>query len=90
VGDRSVGGERAAASVFHVELISSRAAGPVARERVYSERARSDAVIIGGQTLRHDNPRLTTRRPGGHTPARIIISRSMDLPEVCTHAGFIE
>lgn len=73
-----------------VELISSRAAGPIARERVYSERARSDAVIIGGQTLRHDNPRLTTRRLGGHTPARIIISRTMDLPEVRIRAAFIE
>jgi len=57
---------------------------------VYLERARSDAVIIGGGTLRQDNPKLTTRQEGGHTPARVVMSRSMDLPEVricCAAAG---
>lgn len=49
---------------------------------MYADRARSDAVIIGGQTLRLDNPRLTTRVEGGHAPARIVVSRTLDLPEV--------
>ncbi len=38
-----------------------------------------------GYTLqvRRDNPRLTTRREGGHAPARIVMSRTLDLPQVC-------
>lgn len=45
-------------------------------------RARSDAVIVGGETVRRDNPRLTTRREGGHAPVRIVMSRTLDLPMV--------
>ena len=45
---------------------------------------RSDAVIVGGNTVRRDNPRLTTRAEGGHTPARIVMSRTLELPEVCS------
>ena len=56
--------------------------GPAARQRVYAERARSDAIIVGGNTLRRDNPHLTTRQEGGHAPMRVVISRSLDLPEV--------
>ncbi|KAG2454456.1 hypothetical protein HYH02_001475 [Chlamydomonas schloesseri] len=51
------------------------------RALVFETRARSDAVIVGGNTVRRDNPRLTTRREGGHTPARIVMSRTLDLPE---------
>lgn len=53
---------------------------PPARAKVFDMRARSDAVIVGGQTLRRDNPRLTTRRDGGHAPVRILMSRTLDLP----------
>lgn len=31
--------------------------------------------------MRRDNPRLTTRREGGHTPARVVLTRTLDLPE---------
>ena len=55
---------------------------PAARAKVFDTRARSDAVIVGGQTLRRDNPRLTTRRESGHTPVRILMSRTLDLPPV--------
>ena len=55
---------------------------PAARAKVFDTRARSDAVIVGGQTLRRDNPRLTTRRESGHTPVRILMSRTLDLPLV--------
>ncbi len=52
------------------------------RALVFETRARSDAVIVGGNTVRRDNPRLTTRREGGHTPVRMVMSRTLDLPEV--------
>lgn len=55
---------------------------PASRQRVFEARARSDAVVVGGQTVRRDNPRLTTRRDDGHAPARIVMSRTLDLPEV--------
>lgn len=55
---------------------------PASRARVFDTRARSDAVIVGGQTVRRDNPRLTTRRDSGHTPVRIVMSRTLDLPPV--------
>jgi diaminohydroxyphosphoribosylaminopyrimidine deaminase/5-amino-6-(5-phosphoribosylamino)uracil reductase len=49
---------------------------------VWAERARSDAVVVGGSTVRRDNPNLTTRRKDGHLPARVVLSRTMDLPGV--------
>eukprot|EP00798_Chlamydomonas_sp_ICE-L_P030772 gene30772-35811_t len=39
-------------------------------------------VIVGGNTVRRDNPRLTTRREGPcHLPVRVVMSRSLNLPE---------
>lgn len=57
------------------------------RSRVFATRACSDAVIVGGNTVRRDNPSLTTRRDGGHKPVRIVMSRTLDLPAVsCLYA----
>lgn len=49
---------------------------------MFESRAASDAVVVGGNTLRRDNPRLTTRRDSGHLPVRVVMSRTLDLPEV--------
>ena len=55
---------------------------PPARALVFEQRARSDAVIVGGNTVRRDNPRLTTRREGpSHQPVRVVMSRTLELPE---------
>ncbi|CAL5223291.1 g5780 [Coccomyxa viridis] len=54
---------------------------PDSRKLVFEARARSDAIIVGGNTVRRDNPRLTTRREGGHAPVRIVMSRTLDLPQ---------
>ena len=44
-------------------------------------RAQVDAILIGAQTLRQDDPRLTTRGiAGARQPWRIVISRSGKLP----------
>ncbi len=44
-------------------------------------RASVDAILIGAETLRQDNPRLTTRGiAGARQPWRVILSRSGDLP----------
>ncbi|GFR49391.1 hypothetical protein Agub_g11443 [Astrephomene gubernaculifera] len=66
-----------ATNLGHSAWVSS----PQSRALVFEARARSDAVIVGGNTVRRDNPRLTTRREGGHTPARLVMSRTLDLPE---------
>jgi diaminohydroxyphosphoribosylaminopyrimidine deaminase/5-amino-6-(5-phosphoribosylamino)uracil reductase len=51
--------------------------------RAHARRLRGDvdAILIGGETLRADNPRLTVRGiPGARQPWRVIVSRSGDLP----------
>ncbi|MBW4583500.1 MAG: bifunctional diaminohydroxyphosphoribosylaminopyrimidine deaminase/5-amino-6-(5-phosphoribosylamino)uracil reductase RibD [Tildeniella nuda ZEHNDER 1965/U140] len=51
---------------------------PAARAEVHQLRAACDAVIVGGNTVRRDNPLLTSRQD--HTPLRVVMSRSLDLP----------
>lgn len=53
--------------------------GPESRSRVHDLRAACDAVIVGGNTVRRDNPLLTSRR-ADVTPLRVIMSRSLELP----------
>ena len=52
--------------------------GPEARAHVHAVRARQDAIIVGGATLRADEPRLDVRLPGygGPHPMRFALSRS--------------
>jgi diaminohydroxyphosphoribosylaminopyrimidine deaminase / 5-amino-6-(5-phosphoribosylamino)uracil reductase len=54
---------------------------PDARSEVHQLRAACDAVIVGGNTVRHDNPYLTSHDQGGHNPLRVVMSRSLNLPE---------
>ncbi len=51
-----------------------------ARSAVRELRAQYDAVIVGGNTVRQDNPRLTSRLVGAHNPLRVVMSRTLDLP----------
>ncbi|XP_021969997.1 riboflavin biosynthesis protein PYRR, chloroplastic isoform X4 [Helianthus annuus] len=68
-----------AATSGHSTWISS----TKSRSHVFELRGRSDAVIVGGSTVRKDNPRLTPRHgSGGHLPMRIVMSQTLDLPEV--------
>ncbi|KAA0038249.1 hypothetical protein IC582_003602 [Cucumis melo] len=66
-----------AASSGHAAWISSVSS----RQRVFQLRGRSDAVIVGGNTVRQDDPRLTARHGGGHIPLRVVMSRTLNLPE---------
>ncbi len=50
------------------------------RSLVHSFRAEFDAIIIGGNTLRKDNPFLTTRGSKNPEPLRVVITKSLDLP----------
>ncbi len=60
----------------HSAWVTSQAA----RTEVHHLRAACDAVIVGGNTVRHDNPQLTTHHRSAHNPLRVVMSRSLDLP----------
>ncbi|MUH00552.1 bifunctional diaminohydroxyphosphoribosylaminopyrimidine deaminase/5-amino-6-(5-phosphoribosylamino)uracil reductase RibD [Scytonema sp. UIC 10036] len=66
-----------ATSTGHSAWITNQAA----RHQVHQVRAACDAVIVGGNTVRHDNPHLTSHQEGAHNPLRIVMSRSLELPE---------
>jgi diaminohydroxyphosphoribosylaminopyrimidine deaminase / 5-amino-6-(5-phosphoribosylamino)uracil reductase len=52
-----------------------------ARRHAQRLRARVDAILVGAETIRTDDPRLTVRgQPGAEQPWRIILSRSGKLP----------
>ena len=50
------------------------------RSLVHKLRADFDAIIIGGNTLRKDNPILTTRGLKEIEPLRVVFTRNLDLP----------
>nr|WP_132950392.1 bifunctional diaminohydroxyphosphoribosylaminopyrimidine deaminase/5-amino-6-(5-phosphoribosylamino)uracil reductase RibD [Rhodovulum bhavnagarense] len=55
--------------------------GPEARRLVHMQRARHDAVMVGGGTARADDPQLTVRGIGvPRQPVRVIVARRLDLP----------
>lgn len=53
---------------------------PESRRRVHQLRGQCDAVIVGGNTVRRDNPHLTSHGVCDHNPLRVVMSRSLDLP----------
>ncbi|MBD2103331.1 bifunctional diaminohydroxyphosphoribosylaminopyrimidine deaminase/5-amino-6-(5-phosphoribosylamino)uracil reductase RibD [Leptolyngbya sp. FACHB-261] len=55
--------------------------GEAARTEVHRLRSICDAVIVGSNTVRQDNPQLTCRLEAGRNPLRIVMSRSLNLPE---------
>ena len=55
--------------------------GPTARSWVHRLRAGCDAVIVGGGTLRSDDPLLTSRGQRHPEPLRVVFSRDLDLPD---------
>jgi diaminohydroxyphosphoribosylaminopyrimidine deaminase / 5-amino-6-(5-phosphoribosylamino)uracil reductase len=65
-----------ATSTGHSHWITS----PAARQQVHQLRSACDAVIVGGNTVRRDNPHLTSHGESSHNPLRVVMSRSLDLP----------
>lgn len=68
-----------AATTGHSAWVTSEAS----RHIVHQVRSSCDAVIIGGNTVRKDNPNLTTHGVTPHNPLRVVMSRSLDLPREC-------
>lgn len=53
--------------------------GDIARAHVHAQRARHDAILVGGGTWRADRPRLDVRLPGleERSPERFILTRGI-------------
>lgn len=59
--------------------------GKTARAHVHAQRARHDAILVGGGTWRTDSPRLDVRLPGlaARSPSRVVLT-SRAVPEGVT------
>lgn len=65
---------------------------PPARKYVHALRRRMDAIMVGGATIRCDNPSLLPRPSAGRCPLRVVVTARGDLPARCRvltddHAG---
>ncbi len=58
----------------------SRISCPRDLDRLHVMRSLVDAVLVGGRTVRMDNPSLTVRRVPGRNPLRVVVSASLDIP----------
>lgn len=73
-----------ATTTGHSAWVSS----PPSRQQVHQLRSRCGAVIVGGNTVRKDNPNLTSHGQGiggafpedSRNPLRVVMSRRLDLP----------
>ena len=56
--------------------------GALARAHGHLLRAEADAILVGGQTVRDDDPELTCRLPGmaNRSPVRVVLSNALDIP----------
>jgi diaminohydroxyphosphoribosylaminopyrimidine deaminase/5-amino-6-(5-phosphoribosylamino)uracil reductase len=59
--------------------------GDAARAHVHAQRARNDAILVGGGTWRADRPRLDVRLPGleARSPQRVVLTRG-EVPDGVT------
>lgn len=55
--------------------------GKESKDLVHQWRSQEQAILIGYNTLMNDNPLLTTRLASGKNPIRLVLSRTIDLPE---------
>jgi diaminohydroxyphosphoribosylaminopyrimidine deaminase/5-amino-6-(5-phosphoribosylamino)uracil reductase len=54
--------------------------GKKSRNFVHKLRSEYDAVMVGAETVKADNPRLTARIKGGRNPVRIIVDGDLCIP----------
>ena len=50
------------------------------QQLLHKWRAEEDAIMVGNNTAKNDNPELTTRLWQGENPLRIVIDKSLELP----------
>lgn len=61
---------------------SSWVTGQMSRRRVHQLRTQCDAIVIGGNTVRKDDPHLTTHGLSERQPLRVVMSRALNLPTI--------
>jgi diaminohydroxyphosphoribosylaminopyrimidine deaminase/5-amino-6-(5-phosphoribosylamino)uracil reductase len=54
--------------------------GAPSRQLVHRLRAEHDAILVGAETVIHDDPELTCRLRGGRNPLRIVLDGRLRLP----------
>ena len=54
---------------------------PVTMRLMHRQRALCDAIVVGANTARIDNPSLTTRYWPGKSPLRVVLSRELSFPD---------
>jgi diaminohydroxyphosphoribosylaminopyrimidine deaminase / 5-amino-6-(5-phosphoribosylamino)uracil reductase len=64
-----------ATNIGHSQWIT----GISARNFVHHLRSSCDAIIVGGNTVRRDNPLLTTHGVTNHNPLRVVMTKTLDL-----------
>ena len=55
--------------------------GPMAKQLAHQWRSEEDAILVGKNTALIDNPQLTTRDTIGKNPTRIVIDRTLTIPQ---------
>jgi len=55
--------------------------GPLSQQLVHQWRAEEESILVGGNTVRLDNPQLNVRVTKGRNPLRIVISKEANIPE---------
>lgn len=53
----------------------------LSRQLVHKWRSEEDAVLVGFNTARYDNPQLNVRNWAGRNPLRVVIDTSLELPK---------
>ncbi len=53
---------------------------PLTRALMHRERSMVDAIVVGANTVKIDNPTLTVRHWSGNSPLRVVLDRKLTIP----------
>ena len=62
---------------------SVRFSTPLTLSLMHRERSMADAIVVGAGTVKIDNPSLSTRHWSGNSPLRVVLDRSLSIPDDC-------
>ena len=56
---------------------------PLTRALMHRERSKVDAIVVGANTVKIDNPSLTVRHWSGSSPLRVVLDQKLTIPSSC-------
>lgn len=56
---------------------------PLTQRLMHRERSMVDAIVVGANTVKIDNPSLTVRHWSGTSPLRVVLDRKLSMPSNC-------